>query len=384
LTTAGATAEEVAEHGVYAALSAPHFQYRAELGTNVAAEEILAPYELASMISYFITGGPPDDALLADASTGALATPDAIRVHADRLLVTPDARDNLQQLVLSYFGVPGVYNVVIQSPDFTGGVASSMVREAQLFFNNTIWAGGPATDLITSQTSWINSELAPIYGVTWPPASQQDADGFAQVTLPADRAGMLTNAGYLAATARPDIASVVGRGIRVVDQFLCIERAPFPENLAAAIEEFNLAQAGETERTKANVRMETAPCSGCHLQTDPYGLSLENYDVVGKYRTMDPEGRPIDATLTLPEAAGGAMIASSFEMGQSITTSGVFVACMAGNLMEDAIGEGTVLATDCSATSVLNSLQTAGSQTFSDIVREVTASRTMAFRRGGI
>src|SRR5690606_34420457 len=71
-----ATAEEVAEYGVYAALSSPQFQYRSELGTDPAAEEMLAPYELATMLSYFITGAPPDAALLNEAAAGNLSSPD--------------------------------------------------------------------------------------------------------------------------------------------------------------------------------------------------------------------------------------------------------------------------------------------------------------------
>jgi hypothetical protein len=97
----GATTEEAAEHAVYAAISSPQFQYRTEFGSDLSVEEMLAPYELASMLSYFITGGPPDEALLADAAAGTLNNPDALRNQAMRLVETPEAKEYLQALMLA-------------------------------------------------------------------------------------------------------------------------------------------------------------------------------------------------------------------------------------------------------------------------------------------
>ena len=377
----GATAEEAAEHGVYAALSAPQFLYRTELGTTLAAEELLGPYELASQLSYFITGGPPDEPLLADAAAQALNSQDALRQHAERLLATEAARENLQTLVLAYFGIPKVYSVVITAPGFNQGVANSMVRAGQLFLNNTLWGGAPVNDLLVSQTAWVNDQLAPLYGVA-PPASV-DADGFGPVALAADRAGILTNVGYLASSSRPDVPSVVARGVKIVDDILCLKREPFPEDIGDEIDRVSMMLEGQSERQKMEYRLNTVPCGGCHVQTDPYGMSLFSYDEIGQYRTLDPEGRQIDASVTLPPYLGSVTATSAAEVARIVAESNNFMACMAGNLMEDAIGEGTVFATDCAAQSVVNELVARGSATFPDLVREVAASRTLAFRRGG-
>lgn len=378
----GGTAEQVAQYGVYAALSSPQFLYRSELGTDPAAEEMLTPYELASMLSYFIMGAPPDDALLAEAAAGTLNSPDALRAQADRLLATPQAREYLQTLMLASFGIPNVYSVVLTDPAATQAAKNSMVLGARLFINDILWSGAPVNDLLTSQTGYVNETIAPFYGVS--PPAMVDADGFGPVQLPADRAGLLTNVGYLTSTARPDFPSVVGRGVKTVDDILCVYRAPFPENLGDAVSQFNMDQAGNSEREKAEARASDPICAGCHTNTDPYGLALFSYDEIGRYRTSDPEGRPIDTTVTLPASIGGATVTTAAEMARVIADSNSFVGCVAGNLMEDAIGEGTVLTTDCAAQAVLNELQARGSQTFSDLVREVSASRTMTTRRGGI
>src|SRR5690606_32332902 len=122
--------------------------------------------------------------------------------------------------------------------------------------------------------------------------SNMDADGFAALDLPENRAGLLTMAGFLTARSRPDTPSVVGRGLVVNATLLCGQNPPFPEDQSAAIEAVSAMLEHETERKKAEFRGMTAPCSGCHLLFDQYGVALENYDVIGKYRTVDAEGRP--------------------------------------------------------------------------------------------
>jgi hypothetical protein len=41
-------------------------------------------------------------------------------------------------------------------------------------------------------------------------------------------------------------------------------------------------------------------CASCHSRIDPIGFALENYDVIGRWRTEDA-GKPIDATGELPD-----------------------------------------------------------------------------------
>lgn len=378
----GGTAEEVAEYGVYAALSSPQFLYRTELGDDPAVEGMLTSYELASMLSYFVTGAPPDADLLAEAAAGNLTSADALRAQATRLLETPAAREYLQTLMLASFGIPNVYTVVLTDPAATQVAKNSMVLGARLFINDVLWSGAPVNDLLTSQTAYVNEVIAPFYGVDLP--ATLDADGFGPVQLPTDRAGLLTNVGYLTSTARPDFPSVVGRGVKVVDDILCSPRLPFPETLGTEIEMFSEEQEGRTERQQMEARFDIPICAGCHTQTDPYGMALFSYDEIGRFRTTDPEGQPIDTSVTLPESLGGPVVTTSAEMARVIAESGAFMGCVAGNLMEDSIGEGTVLSTDCAAQAVLDELAARGGYSFSDLVREVSASRTMTHRRGGI
>jgi hypothetical protein len=114
---------------------------------------------------------------------------------------------------------------------------------------------------------------------------------------------------------------------------------------------------------------------------DPYGLVLESYDLLGRYRTEDLAGRAIDPNVTLPDAVGGTTVTGANEMGVAIVESGAFTACMVGNLLEEAIGEGALFADSCAVQDA--SLRIDNSEgTFSDLVREVVGSRALLTRRG--
>jgi hypothetical protein len=381
---AGATVQEATQYGSYAVMQSPHYLYRTEFGTNVTLEETLSPHELASQLAFFITDAPPDQDLLDAAASGALATPDALRQQADRLLLTPTARANLQAAVFAYFEVPALYSVVIDpavAPSFTDGLRNAMYRETELFINHHLWNGG-LNDLLLSRTTFVNQSLANLYQVAYPPAgSTPDADGFAMAELAENRSGLLSNAGFLTARSRPDVPSVVGRGILVNATILCAEVPVFPEDLADVIDETNAALEGASEREKADLRMTTPPCFTCHRNIDPYGLALDNFDVIGTYRAADPEGRPISAAVELPD---GVTTNTLPELASHVALSGQFATCMAKHFVDYSLAEVSVdlPADSCAVKAVMDRFNTTP-QTFSDLIREIAASSTFAARLAG-
>jgi hypothetical protein len=347
----------------------------------------VSPYELASEVSYFLTDGPPDAMLLAAAASNALSTPAQVSAQVDRLLATPAARTNLHAAMFGYFAIPNIEAIVIDTNVFTtwnDGLRNSMEHETDLFLQDTLW-NGKVTDLLTSKTSFINATLAPFYGAPMP--TTPDADGFGKVTLPSTRAGILTQGGFLVARARPMAGSVVGRGLLVNAAFLCATNPAFPANLAATIDMVQTMLADQTERAKSDYRRMTSPCSGCHPGFDPYGLALENYDGIGKYRMVDDKNRPIDAAVALPPLAGGAMVNGAVELGQALAQGGAFANCIAKNLFNFALAEtpSTPLATNaCAVRNVSDAFTASGDGTFSSLVRSIAISSTLATRTGGL
>jgi hypothetical protein len=384
VTTAGGTVQQGVQAGVRAIYDSPHFLYRTEFGAD-ANTGPLTPYELASQLSFFLTDGPPDAALLAAAAQNQLATEEQIGAQVDRILALPATKTNLQNTVFASFGIARVLSVVIDGlpPDaFNSGVANSMFRESQLFINNVLWNGGKVSDLATSRKSFINKQLAPLYGVPEPTAAL-DKDGFGAVDLPENRSGILTSAGFLTSRSRPDQQSVVGRGLSVNDSILCQQNPAFPENLADQIKGLSAMQANLSERERANYRASNAPCVGCHPSFDPYGISLENFDVVGRFRTMDAEGRPIDASVTLPPIAGSRPAANAVEMGKALAETGAFASCVGTKLLTYALAETGVTGKSCASKAVYNKFAQSD-QSFTSLVRAVALSKTLTQRAGGM
>jgi len=383
----GSTSQQL-EYGLYAVLESPQFLYRTEFGASSAEAGPLSAYETASQLSFFLTDGPPDQPLLDAGAQNALSTADQISAQVKRILDTPAAKQNLQDAMYSYFGLYGLEKVIIDSPDFNDAVRNSMLHESELLLKNNLW-GPKLAALLTTRQSMINATLAPLYGVA-APTSGLDADGFGPIELPQNRAGMLTNVGFLSARSRPDQPSVVGRGLLVNAALLCATNPEFPKNLSEQIASASAMLEDATERAKSDYRTTTPPCSGCHMGFDPYGLALGNFDSIGRYQTADSKGRPIDPAVTLPPNAGGAKVASATDMAGALANGTGFAACMAKNVMLYALSEvpadgasvASVSVTGCATTAIASNFSKTG-QSFSDLIEQVAISSTLGQRSMG-
>jgi hypothetical protein len=152
--------------------------------------------------------------------------------------------------------------------------------------------------------------------------------------------------------------------------------------LADQIKGLNAMQANLSERERATYRASNAPCVGCHPSFDPYGISLENFDVIGRFRTMDAEGRPIDASVTLPPIAGSRPAANAVEMGKALAETGAFASCVGTKLLTYALAETGVTGKSCASKAVYNKF-TQSDQSFAALVRAVALSKTLTQRSGG-
>ena len=223
-----------------------------------------------------------------------------------------------------------------------------------------------------------------------------DADGFGLVALPDDRAGLLTLSTFLLAGARPTGGSPVTRGLAVNGSIVCEVNPPFPEadpNVTAAI----AGLADKSELEKAEYRAGAPQCASCHRQFDAFGMVLEPYDAVGRFRTADLAGRPIDASWTttaLPQSVGGAMVTNAAEAARALAASGALDRCMAMNFINYALTEvsrGGANNTDlrrapqtgsCAVQGVIDSFA-ATDRSFASLMREIAASQTLALRSRG-
>ncbi len=382
----GATINEAVQHVVYAIVQAPQFVYRTEFGADAATAGTLTPYEVASTLAYFLTDTLPDAELLGAAAANQLSDAAQLGAHVDRILKTPSAQKNLHGAMMSYFAYPDLENIVIQDPEFTDGIRNSMYHEGELFLQNVLWGGGKLSELLLSRKAYVNASLASLYGVPFPaPGTTLDADMFGPVDLPANRAGLVTQVAFLTTRSRPDSTSVVGRGLLIKSAFLCTDTPAPPESITGAIEEAERMLAGASERQKSDYRTTTSPCSVCHLGFDAYGLTLDTYDVIGRYRSMDAQGRAIDTSVTLPKQVGGAMAKDAVGMAEALVASGAFSKCMGTNLLNYALADvsaGAATLDSCAVDEVQKSFA-ATDQSFAALVKAVATSTAFVNRSQG-
>lgn len=383
---AGTSIQEAVQYGVYAILQSPQFVYRTEFGSDWTTDGRLASSEIASSLALFLTDSLPDQQLLDAAAQDKLSTADEIGAQVDRILKTDAAKKNLHGAMMSYFAYPQLETVKIDDAAFTEGVRNSMYHEAELFLKNTLW-GGQLSDILLSKKSVMNASLAKIYGVSQFPASGAtlDADGFGPVDLPSNRMGLLTQAGFLTTRSRPDKTSVVGRGLLIKNALLCSETPEPPASITDAIAAISAANENASERELANIRGTMSPCNGCHQTFDAYGLAVDTYDVIGRYRSVDPQGRPIDTTVTLPDQVGGGSAKDALEVAAKIAASGGFAKCMGRNLINYSLADVSAGAADingCAAAHVAESFEKTD-RSFSSLVKSVAISTTFASRSKG-
>jgi hypothetical protein len=383
----GASVNEAVQYGVSAILQSPQFLYRTELGADWREDGALSPFELASMLSYFLTDKAPDQPLLDAAAQSKLSKAEEIGAQVDRILQSEAARRNLEGAMMSYFSYPNLESQIIQDAAFTGDLRRSMYHEASLFLKGALW-DGKLNDLLVSRKGYVNAALAPIYGLAQfpPPGATLDADQFAVIELPANRTGLLTQAGFLANRSRPDATSVVGRGLLIKNALLCSETPAPTEGVQQAIDGIVAANPNASERQMADIRAATSPCNGCHASFDAYGLALDTYDVLGRYREQDPQGRPIDASVTLPEQVGGGTAKDIVEVARKLASTDAFAKCMSKNLVNYALADvssGAASIDGCAVDKVARGFG-ASDRSFPALVKAVAISAAFGRRSKGV
>ncbi len=288
-----------------AMLNSPNFLYHWEIGPTeptvgsagpngaIAGLVPLTPWQLAARLSMTLWADMPDAPLLEAAQNGGLSTTAGIQAQIARLYADPKFSQalydlNLQWLLQPNANVTILSQIVHSSPLWSTAVADSLQGELTTFVTAVYTGDGTYNTLMTAPYAFINSTLAPIYGVPAPSGA-----GFQQVQLdPAQRAGILTQAAFLASQADTNEDNPVRRGLAVYENLLCGAVNP-PPNFVPPV---GAPTAGETTRDLfAAHATPGSTCAACHQIFDPPGFSFENYDQVGAYRTTD-NGSPVDAT----------------------------------------------------------------------------------------
>lgn len=288
---------------VEAILQSPAFYYLgpydADPGATVAAEEVAAldPHTLASRMSYFLWGAPPDTTLVDAAENGQLASEDGVEVEARRMLDDAKARDTVEDFVedlLDLETLPTRPKDLQVYPTYQqDAVAEAMRQETRSFAERVVFDGTATfSELMTSNQTMVNRPLAELYGV-----SGVTGDDFVPATFDSsERGGLFTLAAFLANTGGPVGSAPPRRGKFVYTRLLCKELPPPPQLPPGPAAEAGLTTRQRFERHSAD------PCAtSCHSLIDDLGFAFEHYDGIGGYRETD---------MDMPVDAGGSVVLS--------------------------------------------------------------------------
>jgi hypothetical protein len=365
-----------------AILFAPSAMYRRELGTPNGQVATLGSWEMADQLSHFLFSSVPDDGLMAAARADTLASEDGLRREFDRLLATDRVKKSLSQTMLGWLQTARLAQVTKDAKyaDF-GTLQTSMFTETTTFIEDFLWGKpGSVGDLLTSTRTFVDPALAKFYGVTYPGAAT--SKDFMPVELPqGQRAGILTQASFLSIKAGPDNTSVIFRGLFLHDKVLCLPEIAAPQDATTLMGIAQQAMGVETELQKATYRKTTSPCKGCHAQFDPFGLALESFDGIGRYRTKDEAGVAIDPSVDLSvfkDYGLDGKVSGIVELAQQVKASGKFSTCLTSQVMTYAANQ-VLHEDDCGVQAVGKSL-TPGNDKFTDMVRGIVLSPTFRTR----
>jgi hypothetical protein len=365
------------KRAVEALLGAPSFMYRRELGSaDDKGGLTLSPHEIASELSFLLTDAPPDSELSKAAESGALAKEDEVARQVERLIAQPEVQDALSSTLISAWGLSNLFGTTKDPklfPEYNPALQAAMFHETELFVRDVLWdRKAPLSELLTSKKGFVNAPLAAIYGVPF----TGRADEYMEVTLPGQRAGLLTQASVMATLARTDSTSVVARGLFVRGALLCLGKLPSPpESLSEEIS--NLLKADMTERERAEVRKMNGTCGGCHAGIDPFGLLLEQYDPLGKFRTT-LKGKAIDPSSEVNAGSISGQFADALAFGAAAAKSPEFSACVSRQFLAYATQDEELKANDCNVAALGRGME---ALTMPELIKAVAASPALRQRK---
>ena len=374
----GQSAEQGIQLALQAMLVSPNFLFRIEHDANPTdptAVHRISDVELASRLSYFLWSSMPDDALLDSAEAGRLHAPAALDSQVKRMLADSRASalaGNFAAQWLETRNLDVVKPDPQKFPEWDPELRDAMRTETSLFFDYILRENRPMADFLDSRYTFLNERLARHYGIEGVKGPE-----FRKVDLTTgERGGVLGQAGVLTVSSYATRTSVVIRGKYILQEILGTPPAPPPPDVppldeAAVGTSLSLRQ--QMEKHRAN-----AVCASCHSKMDPLGFGLENYDAIGKWRTLDGKF-PVDSSGTLPN---GKTFATPAEMRAALASLlPQFARSLVEKLMIYALGRGIAPYDRRAIDQITGRLADQG-YPFQTAIYEIVRSAPFQMRRG--
>jgi hypothetical protein len=354
-------------------LLSPRFLFMIENGTTGPDAATLTPSEVAGRLAAFIWRSVPDQPLLDAADSGALSTSAQIMQRADMMLADSRGQAMEDDFVLQWLEIADISRISRDDATFTPALRDAMAREISLVFENAVASGTTSFgQLLTSNTSYVNRDLASLYGASAP------ATDFAPTSLPDNRRGILTRAAFLAVNAHPQTPSQVLRGKAVREQLLC-DRIPPPPS---GVERNVPVASNQTTQEAIDAHTSVATCANCHQWLDPIGYAFNAYDMIGRYRETE-NGKPVNVQGQIvkgPDSPVTGSFSGPAELQQLLSTTEYAQQCFAVQASRFALARDEAAADACSLKSAWDAFAAGGTFSVRQLMVATTGSYAFSHR----
>ena len=313
------------QQGIARLLTDPQFLYRIEQDrTDVADGSVyrITDLELASRLSFFIWSTVPDAELLEVAKQNRLSDPKVLEQQTRRMLADPRSSELVDNFVGQWLRLRELKNAQPSDRDFDENLREAFQQETRLLFANIVREDRPVIELLDANYTFVNDRLARHYGI-------DDIRGgyMRRVSLPENspRRGLLGQGSVLTVTSVGDRTSPVIRGAWVMETLM---GAPVPQPPPGVEADLKVVENAKpaTVRVRLEHHRQNPSCASCHQIMDPIGFSLENFDLVGRWRDkdgdspVDTSGQLVDGTpLSSPQALRAALLSRKDSFVTSFT-----------------------------------------------------------------
>lgn len=297
----------------------------------------LTGYAKASRLSFLLWNTAPDDMLLRAAESGALHTEKGMEEQVERLLASPLLERGIRAFFADFLDLEKYETLekdTLIYPAYSLQAAESSKEQLlRTIVDHVVHRDEPYPQLFTTRKTFIDASLGRVYRI---PVTRPDG-GWEPYEFPEDdnRAGILTQMGFLSLYSHPGRSSATLRGQAVRELVLCQKVPDPPSNIDFTL--FNDPNAPSRTARERLIAHSTVPsCEGCHKITDPIGLGFEQFDGIGQFRTTE-RGAVIDPTgdvdgIPFDDARG---FANALESHPGVP------ACLANQLYTYAVGRPT-------------------------------------------
>ncbi|HMG92907.1 MAG TPA: DUF1592 domain-containing protein [Chryseolinea sp.] len=277
-------------------LVSPYFLYRVEEEPEKLGSYPLSNFEVATRLSYFLWCSMPDQELFDLAYMGMLEDTLVLEKQVRRMLADPKAKRFAENFSSQWLGITKLVESQPLAdpetfPEFTMDIRRALYRETVEYFYYVLTQSKNMLELINSNYTFLNKELADYYGIKGVEGSEIQR----HILQDSVRGGVLGMGSVLTTTSLPIRTSPVLRGKWVLEQLMGTSPPP-PPAVVGELTEDKAIHAALGLRKILEIHRSKPECMSCHVKMDPLGLGLENFDPIGRWRdsygqaAVDPSG----------------------------------------------------------------------------------------------